>query len=78
MMANLGALIRQVVQEEVGARQEMLIGTIQTLNGNGEHYVTTDVGLIVARSVTDEQVRVGDIVTLLMSGSEIVILGGAK
>lgn len=77
-MMRLGALIRQVVQGEVGARQEMLTGTIQALNGNGEHYVTTAAGLIVARSVTDENVKVGDLVTLLMSGPDVLILGGVK
>jgi len=74
-MATLGRLIRRIAEEE-SSRMRLIEGTLDALGVRGEHVLSVSGQQVVGRSVTDENLRVGDQVTLLMTGSDVLILGG--
>lgn len=77
-MSTFGGVIRQIVDQESKAQTQVVDGVVQVLNSNGEHLVLVGSDLVAAHSTTDENVRVGDIVTILQTGQDTLILGGKK
>jgi len=77
-MSRLGQVIQQLFRKESESAVRVSPGTIEALNSQGEHLVSVDGSVVAARSVTDENIRIGDIVNVLFAGTHVLILGGKK
>lgn len=74
-MACIEQLVKSLMEQECGSL-DIREGSIELLHPYGEHIVLLDDGPVVARSVTDENMKVGDIVSVLVAGDQTLILGG--
>ena len=74
-MACIEQLVKSLMEQERGSL-DILEGSIEMLHPYGEHIVLLDDGPVAARSVTDENLKVGDLVSVLVAGGHTIILGG--
>jgi len=77
-MGRLSQVIQSLLRREADNAVRVADGTVETLNPYGDHTVSVDGGTILARSISDENIRVGDIVKVLFAGQHVLILGGKK